>query len=78
MDKIDKICQYFGIQRSDLMEEKKTETPYYINDDAREYAQFLFEHPEYRILFSAVRKVSKNDLETVRQIIDKFKGVDEE
>lgn len=47
--------------------------PYYLNDDAREMAQFLYENPDYKVLFDASRKVSKKDLDTVKAIIDKFK-----
>ena len=75
MGKVQALADYFGVSKSDLIDDQaKDETPYYINDDAKEYAQFLFENPEYRVLFSAVRKVSKDDLDMVRQIIDKFKG----
>ena len=78
MDKIQAICNWLQVEKSDLLEEHNEELSYYINDDAKEYAQFLFENPEYRVLFSAVRKVSKDDLDMVRQIIDKFKGDDGE
>ena len=48
--------------------------PYYLNDDAREMAQFMFENPEYKVLFDASRKVSKADIETVKTILDRFKN----
>lgn len=50
--------------------------PYYLNDDAREMAQFMFENPEYKILFDASRKISKEDIETVKAIMDKFRSTD--
>jgi len=49
---------------------------YYLNDAAREMAQFMFENPEYKVLFDASRKVSKEDIDTVKAILDKFKGAD--
>ena len=57
-------------------EESETELPYYINDDAREMAQFMFENPEYKVLFDASRKISKEDIETVKAIMDRFKRPD--
>lgn len=47
---------------------------YYLNDDARDLAQFMFENPEYRVLFDASRKVKKEDIEFVRQMIDRVRG----
>ena len=50
------------------------ESVYYLNDDARELAQFMFENPEYKILFDASRKVRKEDIEFVKQMIDRMRG----
>ncbi len=81
--KIKEFAKALGVTPFDLMGWSDDELddgtsaeqePYYINEDAREMAQFLFENPEYRVLFSAARNVSKEDLETVKTILDKFKG----
>lgn len=73
MDKIDKICSFFNISRSDLMNEEDN-PQYYLNDDARDLAQFMFENPEYKVLFDASRKVKKEDIEFVKQMIDRMRG----
>lgn len=52
------------------------EETYYLDDDAREMAQFMYENPEYKVLFDASRKVSKADIETVKTIMDKFRSDD--
>lgn len=74
MGKIQMLADYLGVEKSDLLEEKKEETEqsYYINEDAKELAQFLFENPDYKVLFDATKNVKKEDLETVKTIIDKF------
>lgn len=75
MDKVDAMCDLFHCNRSDLMEEKtedSSEQVYYLNDDAREMAQFMFENPEYKVLFDASRKVKKEDIEFVKEFIDRF------
>lgn len=51
-----------------------TDNHYYLNDEARELAQFMFENPEYRVLFDASRKVKKEDIEFVKQMIDRMRG----
>lgn len=50
------------------------ESVYYLNDDARDLAQFMFENPEYKVLFDASRKVKKEDIEFVKQMIDRVRG----
>lgn len=78
-DKLKKIADYFEVSVDYLMtgqESDNTEQPYYLNDDAREMAQFMFENPEYKVLFDASRKVSKEDIETVKAVLDKFKSND--
>lgn len=75
MDKIDLLCHYFNVSRSDIMEDidqAPEEQPYYLNDDARDLAQFLFDNPEYKVLFDASRKVKKEDIEFIKQMIDKM------
>lgn len=74
MDKVDALAKHFGIQRSDLMNEK-TEEPtdhYYLDEEAREAAEFLHKNPDYKVLFDASRKVKKEDIDFVKKMIDKF------
>ena len=76
MDKVHALAYYFGINKSDLLEDKGTQeedNSYYIYEYAKELAQFLFKNPEYRVLFDAAKDVSADDLEMVKTIIDKFK-----
>lgn len=77
MDKVDILAKYFGINRSDLIEEKNeinNTEDYYLNEDARKMAEFLFKNPEYKILFDASRKVKKEDIDFVKQMIDRMSG----
>ena len=76
MGKVQALADYFGVNKSDLLEDKGTQeedNSYYIDEDAKELAQFLFKNPEYRVLFDAAKDVSADDLEMVKTIIDKFK-----
>ena len=76
MDKIDKICSFFNINRSDLMnrQNENSEPSYYFDEDARELAEFMFKNPEYKVLFDASRKVKKEDIAFVKQMIDRMRG----
>lgn len=75
---IEKVANYFGVSVEYIMtgEDSNPETPYYINDDAREMAQFMFENPEYKVLFDASRKVKKEDIEFVKEMIDRMSNRD--
>lgn len=77
MDKVDMLAKYFHINRSDLIEEKnhnQSEDSYYLNKDADEAAQFLFTNPEYKVLFDASRKVKKEDIDFVANMINRVSG----
>lgn len=78
MEVLEKMSRYFGVSVDYILtgNESNTDTPYYLNDDAREMAQFMFENPEYKVLFDASRKVSKDDVEVVKTLLDKFRSAD--
>lgn len=73
MDKVDLLCHYFNVSRADIMEEQTDQAgSYYLNDDARDLAQFLLDNPEYKVLFDASRKVKKEDIMFVKEMIDRM------
>lgn len=49
---------------------------YYFNEDARDMAQFLFENPDYKVLFDASRKVKPEDVQFVKEMIDRMSSRD--
>ncbi len=78
--KIMAIAEALKTTTRELMgwDEEPDEVPsYYLNDEAREMAEFMFRNPQYKVLFDASRKVKPEDLETVQKIIEKFGGKDE-
>lgn len=73
IDKIQSICNWLGIEKDDLLSERPDPTEeYYINRDARELAEFLRKNPMYKVLFDASRKVKPEDIDFVRQMIDRM------
>jgi len=75
MGKVQALADYFHINKSDLIEDKSNsneEETYYLNDDARDMAQFLYENPDYKVLFDASRKVKKEDIQFVKEMIDRM------
>lgn len=77
MDKVQLLADYFRIEKSDLIEEKSdspAEPDYFYDEDARDLAQFMYDNPEYKVLFDTTRKVKREDIDFVRQMIDRVRG----
>lgn len=71
MDKIQALADYFGIEKSDLLEEKERDE-YYLDPESRDLAEFLHKNPRYKVLFDASRKVKPEDIEFVREMIERM------
>ena len=56
----------------DVPMREEAKDPYYLDDEAREYAEFLHKNPEYKVLFDASRKVKKKDIEFVTEFIERM------
>lgn len=50
---------------------------YYLDDEAREIAKQVYERPQLRMLFSASKNVSAEDLETVIALVRRMKKEDD-
>lgn len=77
--KLAMLADYFHVSISELMSEDESNIPeaYYLNDEARELAEFLYKNPDYKVLFDASRNVKPEDIEFVKQLIDRMGGNDE-
>lgn len=70
------IADTFNVDMNFLLGKKPTTEvipdTYYLDKEAREAAQFLYENPDYKVLFDASRKVKKEDIDFVKQMIDRM------
>lgn len=74
IDKIEMMANYFGIEKSDLIEDKSDiNEPYYIDPEVSEYAQAVKDNPNLRILFDASKDMSKDDIDFVVNMIEGLK-----
>ena len=77
LQQIQTICNWLRIEKSDLLEDKKSKnSSYYLYDDAKELAEFLYTNPEYKVLFDATRKVKKDDIQFIKEMIDRMSNRD--
>ena len=71
MGKVQALADYFGINKSDLIEDKSIEhkDEYYLNPETKKVAQEIFENKELRLLFDAAKDASPEDLQTVHTML---------
>ena len=77
---VKKMADLFGVGIDDItsvnieVQENNPDSSaaYYLNDDARDAAEFLLHHPEYKVLFDASRKVKKEDIDLVAAMLERM------
>lgn len=63
MNKIEQLAAYFGVEKSDLIENKTDQQDgYYTDPEAAEYAEVLRTNPEMKLLFDASKDMSKEQM----------------
>ena len=66
-------ARYFGINRSDLIEDKdkseSQEESYYTNPDTAKIAQEIYENKDLSLLFDAAKDATPEDLQTVHTML---------
>lgn len=70
-ERLKKIADYFGVSVEYLMTGEEPDG-YYLNNEARDMAQFLYDNPGYKVLFDASRKVKPDDIKFVAEMIDRM------
>lgn len=75
---LENIADLFNVDMNYLIGKKESTEiipdNYYLNEDARDMAQFLLENPNYKVLFDASRKVKPEDIQFVKEMIDRMSG----
>lgn len=67
------IADFFNVSIDYLMG-KDTKSIYYLDPEAAQMAQEIYENPDLRILMDASRKVSKDDIQLVIDMVNRLKG----
>lgn len=79
IDKIEKLAFAFGIEKSDLIEDKPMlDENYYHDPEAAALADMIKDNPRYRVLFEASRNLSADDVDFVIDMINKLAKTDED
>ena len=70
MDKVEAMAEYFGIEKSDLIEERNVNSKYYLEKIVADIARELQNDPVSVDLWIAIRKLSDHDREIVKCLIN--------
>lgn len=78
MGAIQKIADKLNINKSDIIDdavasENGIKSVYYLDPDAAELAQEIYEDENKRMLFSATRDISKEDMQFVIDMVERLK-----
>lgn len=68
---LEMIADYFNVDMNYLLGKDNGST-YYLNPEIAEIAQEIADNPGQRVLFDASRKLSKEDIEKVIQMVNIF------
>ena len=71
MDKVQMLADYFGILKSDLIEDHshEQEQSYYLNPETSKIAQQIYDNKELSLLFDAAKDAEPEDLQTVHSML---------
>ncbi len=74
IDKIQSICNWLGIEKSDLLEDKHGQKPqYYLNPETAKVAQEIYEDDNLHALFDAARGASPEELQRAKNFLQMLK-----
>ena len=73
---LEAIADFFNVDLDYLLG-RDDKSVYYLDPEAAEMAKEIFEDPNLRILFDASRKVSKEDLQLVVDMVKRLKKEDD-
>lgn len=76
IDKVQSICNWLGIEKSDLLEEKSEEgekQAYYLVPEAARIAQKIYNNPDLRAIFDAAEDVDPKSMRAMAELIKNLK-----
>lgn len=73
MGKIQRLADYFHIEKSALLDKASQEQTYYTNPETVKVAQEIFDNSDLRILFDAAKDSSPEQLKLAAEMLRQFK-----
>ena len=73
MDKIQALADYFGVEKSDLIEDKPKNDKYYLDPETASIAEQIYNDPNLRVLFDAARDSSPENMRLAAEMLKRMK-----
>lgn len=73
MGKIQRLADYFHIEKSTLLDKASQEQTYYTNPETVKVAQEIFDNSDLRVLFDAAKDSSPEQLKLAAEMLRQFK-----
>lgn len=73
MGKIQRLADYFHIEKSALLDKASQEQTYYTNPETAKVAQEIFDNSDLRVLFDAAKDSSPEQLKPAAEMLRQFK-----
>lgn len=82
METVDRLAHYFNVSRADILDDKNgyyekairkqdERQEYFVDKEAQEFAEFLHENPDYKVLMDSVMKIKPDDISFIKEMIDR-------
>lgn len=73
MGKIQKLADYFGVDKSRLIDDSDNEPKYYINSETAKIAQQIYDDPDLHALFDAAADSAPEDMQMAADLLRRLK-----
>lgn len=73
MEKIQRLADYFHVEKSALLDKASQEQTYYTNPETAKVAQEIFDNSDLRILFDAAKDSTPEQLQLAAEMLRQFK-----
>lgn len=70
MDKLQKLADYFGVEKSDLVEKHSLDNKYYVSGQATQIAKELVNDPQLILIYQSFKKLSPDKQAVILSLLE--------
>lgn len=70
MDKVQRLAEFFGIEKSDLVEDRSVKSKYYLHKEIKRLETVMVDSPESVELYLAIERLSDANKAIVKALVD--------
>lgn len=74
---LETLADFFNVDMNTLLDKNSGTKAYYLNPEAAQLAQEIYDNPQYKILFDATKKLKPESIKEVMKFIDYQKAKEE-